>query len=290
MVSLELLRTFCAIVQERSFRAAAARLNRSQPAVSQQIKNLEAELGLTLLERRGCRLTPFGERLYERARHILSETENLQRELVDLDRDQAHELRVGTSDTTALYVLPPVVRAFSKAMPYTRLVLTNRPSDAVAGQVLRGELDLGVVTLPVEHEELEERELFRQQLVLVTPKRHPLAARKRVEIHELASEPLLLLQAGTRTGALLRDHFRACGLDPQVVLDSGSFEVIKRYTAEGIGVSVLPRIVVTKDDRALATILVPGLPSVRIGAVWRRHGYQTRGARQFLELMTTRAS
>ncbi|HPX39553.1 MAG TPA: LysR family transcriptional regulator, partial [Candidatus Hydrogenedentes bacterium] len=112
-MNLEALRCFCAVIEEGSFRAAADRLHRSQPAISQQVKSLEKELGQVLLERKTCRMTPMGSLLYDRARHILNETEGLARELEDFDEAQAGELRVGTSDTTALYVLPEVVRQFA---------------------------------------------------------------------------------------------------------------------------------------------------------------------------------
>ncbi|MBN2311516.1 MAG: LysR family transcriptional regulator [Candidatus Hydrogenedentes bacterium] len=285
-MKLDALRAFCAVVEAGSFRGAAVRLHRSQPAVSQQVKALEDELGHAFLERKGCRLTPAGERLYERARHILTETVNLTRELDDFDEQHASELRVGTSDTTTLYVLPPVVKAFSTVVPPTRLVITNRPSDVVAERVREGELDLGIVTLPVSHAELEEQDLFRQFLVLVTPRDHPLGGRSEVELDELRGEPLLLLDAQTRTGALLQAFFRERGFEPQPILDSGSFEVIKRYVAAGIGVSFLPRIVVTKADENLSTVKVPGLPSVRIGTIWRRHAYRSRSARMFLGLVS----
>ena len=81
---------------------------------------------------------------------------------------------MGTSDTTALYVLPEVVRQFAQAMPQTHLAMVNRPSRAIAEQVARGELDLGIVTLPVDNDELIERDLFEQHLVLVVPVDHAL--------------------------------------------------------------------------------------------------------------------
>jgi len=284
-MKIEAMRCFCAVVEEHSFRAAADRLHRSQPAVSQQIKTLEGEVGHTLLERRSCRPTPAGHLLYDRARHILNEAESLAREVADYDEAQVQALRVGTSDTTALYILPPIIGAFSRAMPQTRLVLVNRPSAAIADQVRLGELDLGIVTLPVAREELEERDLFEQELILTLPRLHPLASRQHVELAELHDEPMLLLDDTTRTGHLLRAYLRDADYEPLVVLDSGSFEVIKRYVGEGIGISFLPRIAVTRKDVDIATAAVHGLPSIRIGAIWRRGAYQSRAERTFLDLV-----
>lgn len=286
-MTLDALRCFCAVVDLGSFRRAAERVHRSQPAVSQQLKALETELGHTLLDRKTTQPTPAGHIVYERGLALLQGADGLTRELEDFDETARHELRVGTSDTNALYFLPAYVKAFAKAMPQTRLVVISRSSDAIAGEVHRGGLDLGIVTLPVARPGIEVRELFEQQLVLVTPKAHPLARRRRISISRLGGTPLVVLDEATRTGALLREFFIEQDFTPQVALDSGSFEVIKRYVAEGVGLSILPEMVVTKADRkALATVKVTGLPVIHIGAIWREGAYQTRAARAFLNLIS----
>jgi DNA-binding transcriptional LysR family regulator len=94
-----------------------------------------------------------------------------------------------------------------------------------------------------------------------------------------------LLNPHTRTGSVLQALFTREAFTPQVVLDSGSFEVIKRYVGEGIGVAFLPRVTVTEEDPRLATVNVPGLPRVRIGVIQRRHAYHTKAERAFLELL-----
>ena len=284
-MNLDALRCFCAIVDTHSFRLAAERIHRSQPAVSQQLKALEREVGHALLDRKRGEPTPAGRLLYKRAQQVLGAADSMARELADFDESLTQELRVGTSDTTALYVLPPHVRRFAKAMPHTRLVLVNRSSGAISERVLRGELDMGIVTLPMRHPALEEEELFQQRLVLVAPKAHPLARRKRITLSALREESMLLLDANTRTGALLREHFREAGFTPQVVLDSGSFEVIKRYTAEGIGLSFLPEDVVGSEDKGLATVTIPGLPRVPIGVIRRKGAYLSKAEQAFLRLL-----
>ncbi len=284
-MTLEALRQFRALVECGGFRAAAERVHRSQPAVSHQLKTLERELGHILLDRKTCKPTPAGQRLYERASRLLTDAEALRRELDDFDETRARELLLGTSDTTALYVLPPVIRRFAEAMPHTRLVIVNRSTEGIADQVERGDLDLGIVTLPVGRSSLEERELFRQELVLVAPANHRLSGRHIVDLSKLKGESFLLLGTGTRTGSLLRQHFRRTGFEPQIVLDTGSFEVIKRYVAEGVGISFLPKQVITPADLALTTLRVPGLPEVSIGAVWRKGSYRTLAEKTFLGLL-----
>ncbi len=286
-MTLDSLRCFCAIVETGSFHAAADRVNRSQPAISQQLKSLERETGHTLIERKTARFTPAGQTLYARARQLLLNAETMAREMKDFDESASHELRVGTSDTTALYLLPPYVRRFAKLLPRTRLVLTNRSSDAIADLVARAELDLGIVTLPLLRSGLTEEVLFRQRMVLVLPARHPRAKAPRLTLHDLKNEPFLLIDEHTRTGALLRGCFRAAGFTPQTVMDSGSFEVIKRYVAEGVGLSFLPECVITPQDRRLRTRPLVELPEVSIGAIGRKGAYQSKAEQALLALLRT---
>lgn len=284
-MTLDSLRCFCAIVETGSFHAAADRIHRSQPAVSQQMKTLEREAGHVLIERKTARPTPAGHTLYERARQMLLDAEAMAREIKDFDESAVRELRVGTSDTTALYLLPPYIRRFAKRMPQTRLVLTNRSSDAIADLVARAELDLGIVTLPMNLPELSEEILFRQRMVLVLPAQHPLAKTQRMTLQAVKDEPFLLIDEQTRTGAILRAYFREANFTPQVVLDSGSFEVIKRYVAEGVGLSFLPECVVTPQDRRLRTRPLHESPAVPIGAIVRKGAYQSKAEQALLALL-----
>jgi LysR family hydrogen peroxide-inducible transcriptional activator len=284
-MTLEGLRCLCAVVETKGFRSAAERLRRSQSAISQQIKALEHESGHTLVDRKSCRPTPAGEVLYERSRRILSDAEALERLLREFDESEVSDLRLGTSDTTALYMLPEAVRAFSKAFPKTQLSIVNRSSDAIADLVRRGELDLGIVTLPLNLDDLTELALFEEKMVLVVPKQHALAKSPGVTLTELRHEKLLLLEPETRTGRLLRDHFLRKGFTPQTVLQSGSFEVIKRYVAEGIGLAFLPELTVPDKDRYLRKISVAGLPHVQIGAIWRKGAYRKKAQMAFLEFI-----
>jgi len=284
-MTLESLRCLCAIIETRSFRAAAERLHRSQPAISQQLKVLEREAGQSLVDRKTGKPTAMGTLVYERGRRILEAVDSLAHEVADYESAASRELRVGTSDTIALYVLPPLVREFAELMPETRLSLVNRSSAAIAEQVLDGSLDLGIVTLPAGVAELEETPLFRQRIVLVAPRDHALASRKRVTLKALAEEPFLLLEGGTRTGALLRRFFTEHDFNPPVVMDSGSFEVIKRYVAEGVGIAFLPEMAIRPTDTELQTIPMAGLPEVTLGALSRRGAYQSKAARAFLEML-----
>lgn len=281
-MTLEALRVLCAVIESRSFRSAAEQTHRSQPAVSQQIKSLEKQLGYPLIDRGTCAPTAAGKLVYERARKLLRDAESLRREIADLDEHIGRELRIGAGDTTALYFLPRIIRAFSKEQPQTRLVVTNRPTQGIISLLEQGGLDLGVITLPPTSGELECVELFQQKFVLVMHTSHRLSARRRIKLEQIKGEPLLMLDRATRTGEVLWSRLEERGLRPSPVLDSGSFEVIKRYVAENVGVSFLPSIAITPADKHLATAVVPELPTVTIGAAWRKGEYQSGAVRRFV--------
>ncbi len=284
-MTLDALRCFCAIVETGGFRTAAQRVHRSQPAVSQQLKSLEQELGHLLVERKTGRITPIGQRLYAQATHILQDMETLKQEMADFDEEAGQELRIGTSDTTALYVLPNRVRHFAESMPKTRLVLTNRSSDDIASQVLQGDLELGIVTLPQQHPQLEVHPWFEQALALVLPARHPLARKRNLSLSMLREEPFLLMDTHTRTGMLLQEFFESHHFTPPIVLDSGSFEVIKRYISEGVGISFLPALAVSNTDTQLRTRPLAGLPRIPIGVIRRKDAYRSKAANAFLQFL-----
>lgn len=286
-MNLDALRCFCTVVDSASFRAAAERLHRTQPAVSQRVRALEKHCRETLLDRRTRKPTAAGRLVYERGLDLLRAADRLDAEVREKSGAGGGELRVGTSDTNALYFLPAKVRVFSRRMPKVRVFIHCRSSDDVADAVARGDLDIGIVTLPLVRPDLETRPLFDQSLVLVVPRSHPLSKRKRVSMAHLEQEPMVLIQSETRTGGLLRNYFRDQNFTPNTLIDSGSFEVIKQYVAEGVGVSILPEMTLRPDDhRRLAPIPLPGLPRIAIGAVWRTGGYQSLAMQIFRKILT----
>lgn len=291
MISLESLRCFCALVETGNFQSAAEAVHKTQPAISQQLKSLERQLGHAIYDRKTSSPTREGGVLYERGRRLLNGAQELERAVLDVSDTPGGELRVGASDTNALYYLPGPVRRFTAKLPEVHLSIKTRSTDEVAGDVARGDLDIAIVTLPVSEEGLDSTELFRQQFVLVVPKKDVLARRTRIDLRQLRDRSFVLLDEGTRTGAHLQKHFRSQQFEPRVVLNTGSFEVIKRYVSEGVGLSFLPKSAVTTHElRSLSTVRVPNLPEIPIGAVWRRDAYLGRAASEFLEMLDTTGS
>lgn len=285
MIQLDAIRCFCEVVDTGSFREAAERLHRTQPAISQRVRTLERQCGETLLDRATHQPTAAGRVMLERGRALLRAADALEAEVRDTVASGG-DLRIGTSDTNALYFLPPKVRTFAQAMPDARVFVHCRSSDEVAAAVDNGELDCGIVTLPLKHAGLEMRSLFEQRLVVVVPREHSLARRTRVTLKQLEGEPLVLIQSETRTGTQLRRYFEEEKFTPMTVMDSGSFEVIKQYVAEGVGVSILPELALRPEDaRHIRPLAMPGLPRVAIGAVWRSRGFRSGALKAFLKIL-----
>jgi len=285
-VTLEALRCFCAVVEEQSFHGAARRLHRSQPAISHQVRALEKETGQSLVDRRTVRPTPAGAQVYDRARRLLADADNLVRSAKSASGAPPSEIRIGCSDTVALYLLPKAVRTFTRTHSETAVRLLSRSTGELLESVKRGELDIAIVTLPVRDDTLSMTPFAEQRFVLVARTDHPLAKRKRVRLDAIGSLPYLQLDPNTRTGQFLRDRLRKAGIAPPVAIDSGSFEVIKRYVAEGVGVALLPEMAMANKEKGLVAIRVPELPPIEFGAVWPVGGYRHPTVESFLKLAT----
>ncbi|MEW5740654.1 MAG: LysR substrate-binding domain-containing protein [Myxococcota bacterium] len=258
------LRVFDAVVREGGFSRAADVLHVTQSSVSQAIAALESDVGEDLFERTGrqARLTDAGKTLHRHVGPVLRAVEEARAALA-LHRDLMEgALSVGTTDTLAAWLLPPVFSEFRREFPGIELRLDNRPSPAIAEAVASHALDLGVVSLPLPTSVsagvrgLRQVPLRPQRDVVVVPRGHPLAKRARVRPSELAEHPLLLLDRTTASRAWLDAHFTASGAQPKVVMEMSSVEVLKRLASLGFGAAVVPDVAVGDSPDLVAVPLV----------------------------------
>ena len=281
-ITFESLRCLCAVADAGGFHEAARQLGRSQPAISQQIKGLEAAAGGALVARRGGRLTPLGEVYARRGRELLAARARLEREAADFDEASTHPLRLGASDTYAAHYLPAALGRLLAAHPAARVSVVNRPSATLEAQVLAGTLDLAVVTQPSRSPGLEVRPLFSARLQLAVPAAHRLTARQRVGLPALQGEPYLQLDPDTRTGGAVRATLETAGIAPRVVLDAGSFAVLLGYVAEGLGVALVPAIALRDAAPGIVALGVRGAPTLDAAVVRPAGAYATRLERTLL--------
>jgi DNA-binding transcriptional LysR family regulator len=288
-MELHQLRGFLTVARTGSFTRAAEALFLTQPALSLQIKALEKSLGEPLFERQGRKLllAPAGRILLRRAEQILGLVEQAGEEVQALKGLTGGRLVIGTNDSNCLYVLPDPVRRFRAQFPAVELHLTNSHSTQVVAWVAEGQADFGLVTLPVLNPGVESRPLFRRADVLVCAPGHPLCMQETVTPGELVTHPLLLLDRGSVSRVLLDQALAEAGLLPQMVMEVGSIEVIKRYVEIGLGISVIPRFTAEQEIQGgrLHAARLDWLPDCSVGVIQRRKGYLSPAARMFIEVL-----
>jgi DNA-binding transcriptional LysR family regulator len=286
----ERLRAFVAVARARNFSRAAEELGKTQPSISQAIATLEREVGQPLFVREGrsTHLAPAGKLLLVHAEAIFAEMERAGAALAGLGELRQGELVVGTSDTLAYYLLPPVFAAFRARYPGVELRLDNRPSPATAAQVADRSVAVGIVTLPLLPDPRVTFEaLVPHEDVVICPPGHPLARRRHVRVDELLAHPLLLLDRTTGARASLDAVFARARVRPNVSMEMSSVEVLKRLVELGFGVSIVPALAVARELRAgsLARVRVRGLSGGRsVGLLTPTAGPLAPAAAAFVQI------
>ena len=248
------LTVFQAVARRLSFSQAADDVHLSQPAVSKHIRQLEAELGVTLFQRAGNRveLTDAGRILTDYAERVATLSEEVRRVLGELAGLKRGYLRLAASSTPGLYLLPEALARFSRRYPGIEVSLWLGNSSAVAQQVLQGAADLGFVGMRSELPGLQVRPFAEDQIVLATPSDHRLARGAAFSRELLAGETLILREAGSGTRQVVEAGLAQLQVRPGRVLEMAGCEGVKRGVAAGLGVGFVSR-------RALTLELAQGL-------------------------------
>lgn len=265
-----------AVADHRHFGRAAEACYVSQPTLSAQIKKLETELGVELIERnpRQILLTPAGEQIVERARWVLREADTI-REIARRTQDpESGSLRLGIFPTLGPYLLPHVVTRTKERFPRLELLLVEEKTEEVLARLRDGRLDVGVLALPVHEPQMASEVLFEEDFLLAVPTGHRLAA-SGAPIHSdaLAGESVLLLE----DGHCLRDQAlsvcRVVGATERRGFRATSLETLRQMVAAGVGITLLPRLAVQPPVAASPDItLVPfadPVPRRTIAMFWR---------------------
>jgi LysR family transcriptional regulator, hydrogen peroxide-inducible genes activator len=275
-IKLKDLRYLVAVADARHFGRAADKCFVSQPTLSAQLKKLEDYLGVQLIERqpKNVTLTEAGEQIVARARRMLEASE----EVVTLARAHrdplAGRLRLGLLPTIGPYLLPRVAQPIRKALPRLELRLYEYQTGQMLEKLELGDLDLGILALPVDVEGLEARELFTEAFTVAVPDQHRLAKRDSVRVDDLDGETLLLLEDGhclrdqalevcSRVGTQEKQDFRATSL-----------ETLRQMVATGAGITLLPELAGKGAyGNARGVVIRPfarPAPVRHVGAVWRK--------------------
>ena len=290
-MNLRQLRSLCEVV-ERGLKIseAAQAMFRSQPSVSRQIQELEAELGIAIFRRKRNRLlelTPQGREALVIARRILNDVDNLARLGEEYSRSRTGELTIATTHTQARYTLPDVVGRFQRAYPDVRLRLRQGTPAQCCELVQRRQADLAICTeTSRDYDELLQIGCYRLNRSVVAPKRHPLLRVKPLTLEAIARYPVITYDEGFSGRAIVNQAFTERDLTPAVVLSAIDADVSKTYVEKGLGIAILATVAFDpKRDSALRRIDARHLfaPS-RLNVVVRRDAYLRGFVLEFVRL------
>jgi len=275
-MNLRAMHYLVTLADVRHFSKAAELCHVSQPTLSTQIRKLEEELDVQLVERspRQVMLTEVGEEIVERARALLAEADAI-KSIARRSRDpHSGTLRIGIFPTLAPYFLPHVVPEIRRRFPALTLRLFEEKTENVIGMLSQGRLDAGLLALPVDVEQLVTRPLFDEPFVLAVNEGHALAHSKRIRMADLEHEELLLLEDGHCLRDQALEVCQLAGAHEQLDFHATSMETLRQMVAAGTGITLMPVMAVkppvAQTDNLVIRPFADPAPKRTIALVWRK--------------------
>lgn len=272
-MELHQLRYFVACAEAGSMTLAARRSHVSQPSLSQSVKKLEDELGVTLFDRlgRGIALTDAGRALLPRALRILHELDDTQETLRVRVASGAGMLSIGAIPTIAPFLLPPVLARLRRAFPKCALRVREDLTANLVEAVASGELDVAITSTPIDHDRIEIEVVGSEPLLVVTPSKHPLAGLAHITHADLREEATITLHEMHCLGQQVGSFCAKARLKPDVVCKTTQLSTVLELVRLGLGVSLIPAMAAAGDD-ARSRVYVPFArqqPRREIALIWR---------------------
>jgi LysR family transcriptional regulator, low CO2-responsive transcriptional regulator len=282
------LETFLEVAKHKSFSRAAERRFRTQPAISSQIRAIEDEVGARLLDRSGGRvaLTDAGRIFLKYVEDALEDRREMLADLANSAHVPSGEVIVAANEGTCLHILPEVFAEFKSRYPDVGITVQRSESREVLETVLASSVDFGVVALPIDDRRLTQIPIHRDELVLISPKGHPLSKKKTVSYTELAKYPLLIPKVG-RTREAIEDFLMERQIKPNVSMALDSSELLKRFVAVGVGVGFIASSNV-KDEVRAGSLCLSKVEEMHIrrdlALIYRKERSMSRAAQAFIEI------
>lgn len=275
-MNLRDLRYLVALAEHKHFGRAAEASFVSQPTLSTQIRKLEDELGVALVERmpRKVLLTEVGREIAARAREVLNEVDQIKaiaRRTVD---PESGTFRLGIFPTLGPYLLPHVIPRIRARFPRLELLLTEEKTEVVLRLLHEGRLDAGILALPIHDPQLHSRLLFEEPFVLAVPDDNPLAARSSLRLDDLADQSVLLLEDGHCLRDQALEVCQLAGAGEKAGFRATSLETLRQMVAARVGITLLPVLAVKPPVPQVAHVRLVQFckpaPSRKIAMVWRK--------------------
>lgn len=283
--TLRQLRTFLAVVEAGSVSLAARALHLTQPAVSQQLRELERNLGVRLLDRAAGKVIPnaAGTALLEPARRAAAAADDAATAVAEHGRGDVGRLRLGTGATACIHLLPPVLAAVKRAMPGLAVTVAIGNTAEILPRLEAGDLDVALVTLPVPASRaLSTTRLLSDPLLALLPEADAPPNTGPITAQQLGRLPLILYEMGGNTRAAADAWFWRAGVTPQPAMELGSVEAIKMLVGSGLGSAVLPALALRDPVAGAVTRALRPAAARDLGYVLRREKVRDRGLRLFL--------
>jgi DNA-binding transcriptional LysR family regulator len=283
------METFLAVAEERSFSRAAARLHRTQPAVSQAIAKLEGELGEVLFERssRDGTLTDAGEVLREYAAKLLNLRNEAAGALTELRALHRGRLNMAANEYTCLYLLP-LLDEFRRQNPRIKLAVQRSLASRISDEVLMHSVELGVLSFRPDDAQVKSMVVYRDELAFVVNPKHPLANAEKVSIRQLGAQNFIAHNISSPQRLKVIQTFKRHKTPLQMGVELPSLEAIKRFVEMGNGVALVPGLTVRTElqSGALVRVHVPELQIERkLRLVYRRQASLSHAALAFLKVV-----
>ena len=283
------LETFLAVAEEGSFSRAAARLHRTQPAVSQAIAKLESEIGEVLLDRssRDGTLTDAGEVLRDYALKLLNLRTEASSALTELRALHRGRLNIAANEYTCLYLLP-LLDEFRRQNPHIKLAVQRALASRIPDEILMHSVEIGVLSFRPEDAQVQSVVVYRDELSLVVNPRHPLARHTEVSIRQLGSKNFIAHNIPSPQRQKVIQTFRRHKTPLQMGVELPSLEAIKRFVEMGNGVALVPALTVEKElaSGALVKVRIKELQIERkLRLVYRRQASLSHAAVAFLKVV-----
>ena len=275
---------FCRVVEQGSFTRAAEELGYSQSAVSQNVRALEQETGVTLLSRRkdGVQLTQDGQEFYPYIQSIFQAEQALERKRQETRGLQNSLIRIGTFTSVSRNLLPPMMKRFKEKYPDVRFVLRQGEYTSIPQWIRQGEIDFGFVNQDAV-EGMETRLLYEDHMLAVLPQSHRLKGKSSLTLQDISTEPLILLDEGEHS--VLLDAFHSAGLTPNLAYEVYDDYSILSMVRQGLGISVLYEKVVAGFEQGLSLRSIQESPRRRVALSWLSWDTMPYAARRFAEFL-----
>jgi len=282
------LETFLEVARLSSFSRAAERRFRTQPAISSQIRALEEEVGAKLLDRSGGKVavTAPGKVFLKYAEDMVEQRRVMLVALAEMHRVPRGEIVVSANEGTCLHILPEVFAEFKRQYRNVGVSVNRLEHNKILEAVIENSCDFGIVSLPVPDKRLTVVPLYRDELIVITPPHHPLAAQTTATVAEVVEYPLLLPKVG-RTRDALETLFHERRLKPVISMELDSSELLKRFVAADVGIGFIPRSHVAEDlqAKALAALMLADASVQReLALVFRKDKSLSRAALAFIDI------